>query len=53
MIKLAGPAATVEDRVSDTRVSRSPLRNVRAAIRKPDHLKPALSNHFRHAPLGA
>lgn len=47
----ARPAATVEDRVSGTRVSRSPSRNVRAAIRMRNYLKPTLSTDFRHAPL--
>jgi hypothetical protein len=47
--RCADPAITVEDRVNDTNVSRSPSRNPSGAIRMHDYPKPTLSNYFRHA----
>ncbi len=44
--RCADPAITVEDRVNDTNVSRSPSRNPSGAIRMHNYPKPALQNHF-------
>jgi hypothetical protein len=49
--RCAEPAITVEDRVNETNVSRSPSRNPSGAIRMHDCPKPVLSNQFVHAAL--
>ena len=49
--RCANPAITVEDRVNDINLSRSPSRNPSGATRMHDYPKPALSNYFRHAAL--